>query len=662
MRDVVRGRPGSSSSTAAPGAGKVGVVGKRTLVDVSAGELRLKASGPGKLTGDAAQSVAEAAMSGPAQSLPYRAAMEQQFGVPLDHVAAYTGPAVQAAGQSLGASAFARGDRVAFAEPNPSRSTVAHEVAHVLQQTRGGGAGSEAHDEAEAHAAESGAALAFRGSGIAGAAAVRRQPAPQPAQDTPVLSAPAARQAIAFNKGRKLPADAWAKIAAVVGIDTTAIDEAMVRAIATCQQGQKLDVDGSVGDITLQWMSSSPGGAGLDAQIKNEPVAYMGINPTSRDTELSTLKSTGATVSGATGRKQQDTAMVGGKVADLTTDDGREAFVAQFDRLDAAARASAKSFLETASGGSRDELAQFLVIFYEAEIGKRIIKRVVLSGHSAGYSVGGEGNNDTSVSFYSLKVLNTLFPRAAGQVEDLMLSACNTGQISKLAQYTAIFPNLRSIWGYVGYSPLGSSAGSGANRHIAKWQAASRGGMDHDKLDAARKDVAKGTGTDKNVALWTRDNAAATPEYTTASPEAAEDFATLKSSVDGGLGTYHEAYDNGNINGSELTTLYTRLQTLTGNHQGELGSDYDKYMLITNHVLYLRFWSSITTHFWQANGAEVTKAYEGHGKMPNFRAGPRSDVLQAIQSFPGDKSSEAYRLLTKILRDLDPTLIPNNWF
>src|SRR4051812_11770483 len=191
MRDVVRGKPGSSSPTAALGAGKVGEVGKRTLVDAAAGELRLKASGPGKVTGDAAQSVADAAMSGPAQPLPHRAAMERQFGVPLDYVSAYTGPAVRAAGQSLGASAFTRADRVAFAEPNPSTSTVAHEVAHVLQQTRGGGARSETHDEAEAHAAESGVALAFRGSGSGGATAVRRQPAPPPAQDAPALSASA---------------------------------------------------------------------------------------------------------------------------------------------------------------------------------------------------------------------------------------------------------------------------------------------------------------------------------------------------------------------------------------------------------------------------------------------------------------------------------------
>jgi hypothetical protein len=187
--------------------------------------------------------------------------------------------------------------------------------------------------------------------------------------------------------------------------------------------------------------------------------------------------------------------------------------------------------------------------------------------------------------------------------------------------------------------------------------------MDHGKLDAARKDVATGSAnTDKNVALWTRDSAAATPEYTTASPEAAPDFNTLKSLVDGSLSTYRTAYNDGNINSAELTSLYTRLQALTGNHQAELGSDLDRYTLITKHVLYLRFWSSITSHFWEANSATVTKAYEGHGAVPNYRSGTRSNVLRAIQDFPGNKASESYRLLTKILRDLDPAQIPDHWY
>jgi hypothetical protein len=379
----------------------------------------------------------------------------------------------------------------------------------------------------------------------------------------------------------------------VVGLGTTTIDDAMVQAIARWQQGQKLNADGKVGDITLQWMSSSPGGAGLDAHLKSEPIVYMGVNPASRNHELSTLQGNGANVSGANGQRQQDTTIAGGQSVDLTTDEGREAYVAQFDRLDATTRGNVKAFLEKSSARARDELAQFLVPFYEAEIGRRIIKRVVLSGHSSGSSIVGEGNNITSVPFSDLQALGTIFPRAAGQVEDLMLSACNTGQTGKLAQYNAIFPNLRSIWSYVGYSPGGDVAGAGANRHIKQWEGASRGRIDHGKLDAAREGLATGTGLDKNVALWTRDTDKATEQYKTASPEANRDYETLRSSVENGLSAYHDAYKNGNINLAALSVLYTQLQNLTGNHQGTLGTEYDRYLLITKHVLYLRKWSDI---------------------------------------------------------------------
>jgi hypothetical protein len=58
----------------------------------------------------------------------------------------------------------------------------------------------------------------------------------------------------------------------------------------------------------------------------------------------------------------------------------------------------------------------------------------------------------------------------------------------------------------------------------------------------------------------------------------------------------------------------------------------------------------------------VTKAYAGHGAVPEYRSGSRKDVLQAIQDFSGDKASEGYRLLTQVLRDLDPAQIPDAWY
>jgi Domain of unknown function (DUF4157) len=198
-----RQQQGYARGTGTTGTCDLGAIGKRTLVETYCNApVRLKASGSAQVTGEAARDVAEAAMTGPPQSLPYQAEMEQQFGVSLGHVGAYMGSTVEAAGRSLGASAFALGDRVAFAESSPSQKTVAHEITHVLQQTRGGGAGSEAHDEAEALAAEGGATLTFdKAGGTGGAVAVRRQKAPQPIHEAPPLDAAASREAIAFDKG-----------------------------------------------------------------------------------------------------------------------------------------------------------------------------------------------------------------------------------------------------------------------------------------------------------------------------------------------------------------------------------------------------------------------------------------------------------------------------
>lgn len=79
--------------------------------------------------------VAEAGFRGAATALPYRAQLEQQFGVSLDGVEAFSDEAAQQANEKLGAHAYAAGHRIAFATPSPDISLVAHELTHVFQQT-----------------------------------------------------------------------------------------------------------------------------------------------------------------------------------------------------------------------------------------------------------------------------------------------------------------------------------------------------------------------------------------------------------------------------------------------------------------------------------------------------------------------------------------------
>jgi hypothetical protein len=66
--------------------------------------------------------------------LPYKDEMEQAFGTDLSHVKAHVS---KEATEALNAEAFAVGSQVVFEQHTPPKETVAHEVAHVVQQNEG---------------------------------------------------------------------------------------------------------------------------------------------------------------------------------------------------------------------------------------------------------------------------------------------------------------------------------------------------------------------------------------------------------------------------------------------------------------------------------------------------------------------------------------------
>jgi hypothetical protein len=68
----------------------------------------------------------------PHRELPFRAEMERLFGEPLDGVRVEQDGALP-----RGALAATERERIVFADAAPSKATVAHEVAHVLQYRRG---------------------------------------------------------------------------------------------------------------------------------------------------------------------------------------------------------------------------------------------------------------------------------------------------------------------------------------------------------------------------------------------------------------------------------------------------------------------------------------------------------------------------------------------
>lgn len=127
-----RSRPGTGPQSD----GSASRPGKTTLTSKLPRVLR-KASGTANA--DVGATYARAT-SGAGAEVPYRAEMEHGFGSDFSTVHAFTGRSSEMA--ALGAEAATRGsdNRIAFADATPSKETVAHELAHVVQAHNGAGA------------------------------------------------------------------------------------------------------------------------------------------------------------------------------------------------------------------------------------------------------------------------------------------------------------------------------------------------------------------------------------------------------------------------------------------------------------------------------------------------------------------------------------------
>ncbi|MCG8597768.1 MAG: DUF4157 domain-containing protein [Kiloniellales bacterium] len=128
---------------------------------------QVKATHAGKSDGPAAgfanvHQIARTGFNGPGGPIPHKNAMEAMFNRRFDDVRSYCGLQSKSACTALGALAYAQGSRVAFSTPTPPKGLVAHELAHVVQQSRGvsvpGGVGQPGDRyEREAERAESAA-------------------------------------------------------------------------------------------------------------------------------------------------------------------------------------------------------------------------------------------------------------------------------------------------------------------------------------------------------------------------------------------------------------------------------------------------------------------------------------------------------------------------
>jgi Domain of unknown function (DUF4157) len=187
--------------------------GKSTLVDAAYGDAAMATpAGTGAVQrkgggGDAegVHAAADAGIAGSGGPLPFGDRIQSLFGGhDVSGVRAHTGSAAAAANTSIGSTAYAKGNDIAFAG-TPDLHTTAHEAAHVVQQRGGvqlkGGVG-EAGDPYEQNAdqvadrvvaGQSAADLLPAVGSSGGVAAVQRNvPPPSPGGAAPEANAPAA--------------------------------------------------------------------------------------------------------------------------------------------------------------------------------------------------------------------------------------------------------------------------------------------------------------------------------------------------------------------------------------------------------------------------------------------------------------------------------------
>ena len=159
-RELSQGGPSSLPADVAPrslaaGLSGLGYNAQRQILSPVAG-VSGDVQAKGRLASDAdVQSHAAAGIASGGGAMPHAARIQRAFGHhDISGVQAHVGGGAAQAAQSIGASAYAMGNHVAFAN-TPSLHTAAHEAAHVVQQRAGvqlsGGVGRQG-DRYEAHA------------------------------------------------------------------------------------------------------------------------------------------------------------------------------------------------------------------------------------------------------------------------------------------------------------------------------------------------------------------------------------------------------------------------------------------------------------------------------------------------------------------------------
>jgi hypothetical protein len=304
----------------------------------------------------------------------------------------------------------------------------------------------------------------------------------------------------------------------------------------------------------------------------------------------------------------------------------------------------------------REQLADMMRWFHQAEAGQVTLERLVLSGHSNGVEIWGDSPADaeskpgTMLVERDLGTMVKVFPTAAAQVQDIMFSACFS--IAAVELVIEMFPNLRTCWSYSAYSP---DIAGGSGGHMATWAAATEGEGTLEKSDKRGSN-----------ALWTREKG-----YIVGDPAAAA-VGPLYTEVVRKWRTLVEPMYSGekDVPKSELDTFYPKIQELYV-HPGASADQRKAAAEARDITLRLRFWTTVREKFGTVHGAELQPAYDAIGvKPPNWstltRVGLKAHIDEVDKALKAHEDKTAARdTIKKLLKgglfQLDPNVIKSGW-
>ncbi|MBL4848344.1 MAG: SH3 domain-containing protein [Planctomycetes bacterium] len=366
----------------------------------------------------------------------------------------------------------------------------------------------------------------------------------------------------------------------------------------------------------------------------------------------------GVKVRGILDSAEEDVIEAFGSRRDLSEDADVEGFLDDLGLSDAQ-RAILKGAIDSTGSDARDELGQMILTYWEAERGDRVLERMILSGHSVGSGVWGDENG--SFSFQLLPKLNEAFPKAAAQVEDLMIAGCYSSSLRQVDRFRGWFPNLRSFWAYGDSAP---GSWTGATIHNALWEEASRG---HEPGLVSRV-LARGTRKGDNVATWND-----VLGYEADGP--LRPLATISAELDGSQDAYLK-FESGeeiveDTQRGPLRDHYRLIQEILG-HPELSSSEQAGWERARDATIRLIFYeTNIRVRFQEVYGPEVAAGFTALGlTAPDWATISRAEAKAAILGFkqsidlagaPSAEVERALYLLSKGLEALSIEVVPNEW-